>query len=152
MGILSKLFSKGGKDIIDAGGRIIDEISSSDEEKLNAKQKLTDTVLSALNDLQSAQKEIIVAEAHGNWLQRSWRPIVMLAFAFIVVYSYFLQPAFFPKATVMKEMLPDEFWQLLNLGIGGYVIGRSAEKIATNVTKNSDITFLKKKDRKDVYG
>ena len=27
-----------------------------------------------------------------------------------------------------------EFWELLKIGIGGYVVGRSAEKIAKGVT------------------
>lgn len=52
----------------------------------------------------------------------------------------------------MAEQLKPEFWELLKLGLGGYVIGRSAEKIANSVTKNVDLPFLRKKDRKDVYG
>ncbi|MCG8410659.1 MAG: holin family protein, partial [Bacteroidales bacterium] len=114
--------------------------------------QLTSTVLTALTELQNAQRDIILAEAKGNWLQRSWRPIVMLSFTFVVLYAYFLQPAFFPNSVDVKNALPSEFWQLLNIGVGGYVIGRSAEKISTNVTKNADITFFKKKDRKDIYG
>ena len=76
------------------------------------------------------QTEIIVAEAKGNWLQRSWRPILMLAFGFIVIYVKFVAPLF----NLQSPELENEFWNLLQLGIGGYVIGRSAEKIAGNIT------------------
>ncbi|MDE5422437.1 holin family protein [Ancylomarina sp. DW003] len=152
MNFLSKIFSKSAKNILADGGRIIDQISTSDEEKMKAKNDLSNIVFTALNEIQSAQKDIIMSETQGGKLQRSWRPLVMLAFAFIVVYSYFIQPAFFPKAISMADQLEPEFWQLLKLGLGGYVIGRSAEKIAGSVTKNIDLPFLRKKDRKNIYG
>jgi len=71
------------------------------------------------------QTEIIVAEAKGNWIQRSWRPILMLAFGFIVIYVKFLAPLF--DLTIPE--LENEFWNLLQIGIGGYVIGRTGEKM-----------------------
>jgi len=73
------------------------------------------------------QTEIIVTEAKGNWLQRSWRPILMLAFGFIVIYVKFLAPLF----DLRIPELENEFWNLLQLGIGGYVIGRTGEKMMT---------------------
>jgi len=151
MSIITKIISKGTKDILDSGGKIIDTLTTNDDKKLKAKNELTSTVMDALGNIQDAQKEAILSETQGNRLQRSWRPIVMLTFAFIVVYAYFLQPAFFPKAIDMTEALPDMFWELLKIGLGGYVIGRSVEKIARDVTKNADITILRKKDRKDNY-
>lgn len=152
MKFLSKIFSSGAKDILDQGGKIIDNLTTSDSEKFNAKNELTNIVMTSLTNIQNAQKDIIMSETSGNWLQRSWRPIVMLAFAFIVVYSFFLQPAFFPKAIVVKDSIPDHFWTLLEIGIGGYVVGRSVEKVATTVTKNVDMPFVRKKDRKNIYG
>ena len=152
MKFLSKIFSSGAKDILQEGGKIIDHLATSDAEKSNAKNELTNIVMTSLTNIQNAQKEIILSESSGNWLQRSWRPIVMLAFAFIVVYSFFLQPAFFPNAVVVKDSIPDHFWTLLEIGIGGYVVGRSVEKVATTVTKNVDLPFVKKKDRKNIYG
>jgi len=75
--------------------------------------------------LQKMQTEIIVAEAKGNWLQRSWRPILMLAFGFIVIYVKFVAPLFDLKIPELEN----EFWNLLQIGIGGYVIGRTGEKM-----------------------
>lgn len=85
-----------------------------------------------------------MAEISGNSLQRNWRPIVMLTFAFIIVYRYFISPIFnFPAIE-----LPGPFWDLLSVGMGGYVIGRSVEKVADKLTQNTDLTFLRRKDRK----
>ena len=71
------------------------------------------------------QTDIILSESKGNWIQRSWRPILMLAFGFIIIYCKFLALLF---SLPVPELEP-EFWNLLQLGIGGYVVGRSGEKI-----------------------
>ena len=71
--------------------------------------------------LSQSQSSIIQAEAQGNWLQRSWRPIIMLVFATIVLIGTFFD------LPILSDT--SRFWDLLEIGIGGYVIGRSAEKI-----------------------
>lgn len=144
MSFLTKIFSKGAKELIDSGGNLIDKISTSDQEKLNAKNELSNIVLSALNNLQNAQRDIILAEAQGNWLQRSWRPLVMITFAALIVIGAFVDIPYLADSS--------PFWTLLKIGLGGYVIGRSAEKISENVTKNSDLSLLRKKDRKNNFG
>lgn len=144
MGLLDKIFTKGAKELTDSVGGVIDKFVTTDSEKLKAKAELSKIVLDKLNELASFQKDVILSETQGNTLQRNWRPIVMLAFSAIVVYGKFIAPAFdLPSAP-----LETEFWGLLELGIGGYVIGRTAEKITTKVTDNIDMSFLKKKDRK----
>lgn len=87
-------------------------------------------------NLNEAKSKIIQSETVGTWLQRSWRPILMLAFGFILIYEYFISSIF----SLPKSNLPEMFWELLNLGLGGYIIGRSAEKIVPNLNfknKNS---------------
>lgn len=114
-------------------GKVIDNIFTNDEERQKAKNELIKIIQEKELELQKMQTEIIVAEAKGNWLQRSWRPILMLSFGFIVIYTKFIAPLFDLKIPELEN----EFWNLLQLGIGGYVIGRSAEKIAgqINITK-----------------
>jgi len=78
-----------------------------------------------LKELES-KKEIIVSEATGHsWLQRNWRPITMLVFVYIIAHNYIIAPLFSLKFLP----IPPDMWELLKLGIGGSVIGRSAEKI-----------------------
>jgi hypothetical protein len=77
--------------------------------------------------LLEAQSSIIVAEAQGgSWLQRSWRPITMLVFLALVVADSF---------GWLANPLADEAWTLLQIGLGGYVTGRSLEKLAPKVTE-----------------
>lgn len=119
--------------IIPAVQKIVENAFSTFNKSQDIKENILKEVSQSINEVIDAQKNIIVAEAAGNWMQRSWRPLVMLSFAFIVVYSYFIQPAFFPDSVNIRAELPADFWQLLNIGLGGYVIGRSLEKIAENV-------------------
>ncbi len=113
-------------------GKVIDGLFTSDEERLKAKNEVFKVLQEQQLELQKLQTEIVLAEANGNWLQRSWRPILMLAFGFIVIYVKFIAPLF----SLPIPPLENEFWNLLQLGIGGYVVGRSAEKIAGNITIN----------------
>lgn len=72
--------------------------------------------------------QILTTEMQGNWLQKSWRPIVMLIFTALIVARWLGWSA--------PNLAPEEYlklWDIVELGLGGYVIGRSVEKIAGNV-------------------
>jgi hypothetical protein len=84
--------------------------------------KLIDTYI----EIEKLKASVIEAEMSGNWLQRSWRPILMMSLVVIVVNNYILFP-YFPDTLMMLD-LPDELWNLLTIGVGGYVAGRSIEK------------------------
>jgi hypothetical protein len=127
---MKKIFEWFSGGVIKQIGDVIDDLFTNDEERANAKIKVLEVLKEQQLELQKLQTEIIVAEAGGNWLQRSWRPILMLAFGFIVIYVKFVAPLFDLKIPELEN----EFWDLLELGIGGYVIGRSAEKIADKIT------------------
>ena len=87
------------------------------------------------NELVGYQKDIIIAEATGeSWLQRNWRPILMLSIVAIVVNNYLLYPylkLFFEAAPILD--LPDKLWSLMQIGVGGYIVGRSGEKIVKDL-------------------
>ena len=110
-------------------GNVIDKLFTSDEERIKAKNEVIKVLKEKELELYKMQTEVIMAEANGNWLQRSWRPILMLSFGFIVIYCKFIAPVF----NLNIPELEMEFWNLLKLGIGGYVIGRSAEKIVKEI-------------------
>jgi hypothetical protein len=141
MGVLDFLKSS----TVDAVGKVIDNVFTNDEEKSQAKKELTEVVLKGLNDVAAVQGEVIKTEMSGNWIQKSWRPIMMLAFGVILICKWF---------GLTNEAIPLELeLQLLDivkLGLGGYVVGRSVEKVATTVTKNVDMPFLKKKNRSNI--
>lgn len=77
-----------------------------------------------LKELETAAG-VVMAEARGDsWLQRSWRPLLMVLFGTIIANNYLVVPLF---GTPAAEIPPD-MWALLKLGVGGYVVGRSVEK------------------------
>jgi hypothetical protein len=124
---MKKILEFFGGNVLKSISGIIDDLFTSDEERLEAKQKIFSVLKQKENELQQMQTDVIIAEAKGNWLQKTWRPILMLSFGFIVIYCKFIAPVF---GLAIPE-LEIEFWELLKIGIGGYVVGRSAEKIMT---------------------
>jgi len=115
--------------IISPVSTLIDNLHTSDEERgqmqaeiLRLQNEMTGKVLEYEGQLVQAQASIVQAEAQGgSWMQRNWRPITMLTFLALVVCDAFGWLAF---------RLADQAWALLQLGMGGYVIGRSVEKAA----------------------
>jgi len=105
-------------------GKIIDDATLSKEEKLD---KITNLIIVEMK----AASEVIITEAKSdNWLAANWRPITMLTFVIIIANNYIVYPylsLFFHEAPMME--IPPDMWGLLKIGLGGYVVGRSGEKI-----------------------
>jgi hypothetical protein len=71
----------------------------------------------------TAAAKIIEAEAKAGWFASSWRPLLMYVLIFILIWNYVLGPS-------ITITLPGDVWTLLQIGLGGYVVGRSAESVA----------------------
>jgi hypothetical protein len=112
----------------------IDKAVTDKDLALELKTKLESQLVTHMSRELDAQRDIIVAEAKGgSWLQRSWRPITMLTFVFIVANNYILAPyagALFGPEVLPILDLPEGLWSMIQIGLGGYVVGRSAEKVA----------------------
>lgn len=123
------------KSVVEPIGKTIDSLVTSDEERLILRNKLVEIETNAtfkLLDFQreivQAQSNIITAEAQGeSWLQRNWRPITMLTLLALVV-SYFIGLA--PQYLIDNPTQVDNLFGIVKIGLGGYVVGRSGEKIA----------------------
>lgn len=104
---------------------LIDKSVQDRDQAAKIKAELQTMVLSGdLRELEAAAR-IIAAEAAGeSWLQRNWRPLLMLLFGIIIANNYLLAPLF----GTPQALIPPDMWALLKLGLGGYVVGRSAEK------------------------
>ena len=85
------------------------------------------------------QANVIIAESVGeSWLQRNWRPVLMMVLIAIVANNYIIIPwlsTFWDNAPNVP--IPDKVWTLLTAGVGGYIVGRSGEKISENVGTKS---------------
>lgn len=97
-------------------------------EAIKGKEIDPDKLIDTYVKLAEFQSKTLQTEMSGNWLQRSWRPLLMLSLVFVVVNNYILQP-YFPSIFIVTE-LPDHLWELLKIGVGGYIVGRSVEKAA----------------------
>ena len=114
--------------------KVIDDVHTSDEEKLQLKAKMFELegalaakVMDYESKLIENKAKVITAEAQGaSWMQRNWRPITMLTFLGLVVADTF---------GLTEFRLSTEAWDLLKIGLGGYVVGRSAEKIVPKLTE-----------------
>lgn len=77
----------------------------------------------------SARAEIVKAEAASeHWLAATWRPILMLTFGGLIVARWFGWAA--PNLTEAEYL---KLWDIVEFGVGGYVVGRSVEKVAPSV-------------------
>ena len=111
--------------------KIVEQVFPNEVDKMGAKAELlkiqtafSEKLLDYETKLLEGQTKIITAEASsGNWLTSSWRPITMLSFVFIVIYTW-ISPAF----GLAKVDIPPELWTVIQIGLGGYIGGRSLEK------------------------
>lgn len=112
---------------------VIEHIVPSGDARLQIQQKLLEAQISTAQQMMEYEKQlldgqikIITAEAQGaSWMQRNWRPVTMLTFLVLVVCDAFGWLPF---------RLAGEAWTLLQIGLGGYVAGRSLEKVAPAIT------------------
>ncbi len=148
---MKKLIELFGGKAAETIGNVVDSVTTSTDEKLRAKKEIGEVIFNALSNLANAQRDVLVAEMTGSKLQRSWRPIVMLLFAFIIIFHYAVYPIMltFKPGLPMLPDLKTEFWSLLKIGLGGYVIGRSVEKTAKTFSKGVDLPMFRRRDRKN---
>ena len=132
--ILSAIPIIGG--IIEKGISVIDKFVGDKDLKEKLKAELQSQIqamdFSAYEKELDAKTKIIVAEAQGkSWTQRNWRPLLMLTTIAIIANNYLVFPylsMFTGKALVLE--LPKWLYTLMEIGVGGYIVGRSGEKIA----------------------
>lgn len=116
---------------IDFLGKVIDKIIPDKAAADAAKLELFR--INQAGELQelAGRQEIVKTEASSeHWLTATWRPILMLTFGALIVARWFGWAA--PDLTEAEYL---KLWNIVELGIGGYVIGRSAEKAIPEITK-----------------
>ena len=107
---------------------LIERIFPDKAEQDKAKSEMMAILAEAEAKQLKAKSDIVVAEATGeSWLQRNWRPITMLFFL-VLLGSYWFGLA--PKYLIENPEIVSHLFTLLEIGIGGYIVGRSGEKIA----------------------
>jgi hypothetical protein len=112
--------------ISDLVGKVIDKAFPDKDEANRIKAGIDAQLINMDLEQLKAATSIITAEAGGeSWLQRNWRPVTMLTFVALVVAHWLGWTA--------PNLSEEQVLKLLNIvqvGLGGYVVSRGVEKTA----------------------
>jgi len=116
--------------LIPAVSALLDKLIPDPKAKAEAQIKLVElSQAGQLKELEAAMTVITAEAKSDHWIVAAWRPITMLTFVFIIANNFILYPylsLFFEAAP--KLDIPADMWDLLKIGLGGYIVGRSVEK------------------------
>ena len=127
MGILQKVLSGGASKLIKDVGSVIDNLTTTKEEKLAAEQKIKELISNHELELQKQVTNRWEADMKSDsWLSKNVRPLVLV---FLVVSTVLM---IFIDAGVIAFNVEQKWTDLLQLVlitvIGAYFGGRSLEK------------------------
>ena len=111
--------------VMSLGGKILERVIPDPAARQAAQAELaTLAATQHMAELQAAAG-VVAAEATGeSWLQRNWRPVTMLTFVALVVAHWLGW-----TAPGISEAQIQSLLEIVKIGLGGYVVGRSAEKV-----------------------
>ena len=110
-------------------GNIIKSKFPDPTEAAKVEAEMTTQLWQNAHQLNAAAADIIKTEAASqHWLTSNWRPITMLVFVVLIVARWFGWAA--PGLSEAEYL---KLWSIVEFGLGGYVVGRSVEKIAPTV-------------------
>ena len=113
------------KPILNLVNTVVDKVVKDQDQAERLKSELAIAVINQMDNELKAAKDVIVAEAQGeSWLQRNWRPLTMLSFVTLIAAHWlgFTAPN-------LSEPQILALMDIVQVGIGGYVVGRSVEKV-----------------------
>jgi len=127
MSILTNLFSGGAADLVKGVGGVIDNLHTSEEEKLAAAQKIKELVSNYEVEMEKQISDRWNADMKSDsWLSKNVRPMVLI---FLVVCTVLM--IFIDAGTIAFEVeakWTDLLQLVLITVIGAYFGGRSLEK------------------------
>ena len=128
MNILSKIFSSGAGELVKSVGGVLDNLTTSKEEKLEAERKIQDLIANHEVEMEKNITERWKMDMQSDsWLSKNIRPLVLV---FLVVSTVLM---IFIDAGTINFVVEDKWTDLLQLVlitvIGAYFGGRSLEKV-----------------------
>jgi len=126
--MIKKLISAGAGELVKSVGGVLDNLTTSKEEKLEARRKIQDMVMGYEAEMQKQVTERWKMDMNSDsWLSKNIRPLVLV---FLVVATVLL---IFIDAGTISFKVQDKWTDLLQLVlitvIGAYFGGRSLEKV-----------------------
>lgn len=122
-------------------GDVIKRVLPEDKDKrADIEREINMALIGNSAAIEQAAASVILAEAKSEHkITAIWRPVLMMTITAIVAWNFLLAPLI--ELAVMlwtgnqiplSISLPDQLWNLLMIGVGGYVVGRSGEKMVKN--------------------
>ena len=126
--MIKKLISAGAGELVKSVGGVLDNLTTSKEEKLEARRKIQDMIMGYEAEMQKQVTERWKVDMNSDsWLSKNIRPLVLV---FLVVATVLL---IFIDAGTISFKVQDKWTDLLQLVlitvIGAYFGGRSLEKV-----------------------
>jgi hypothetical protein len=128
--------------IIGVFGETLDKFLPDQNKKLEALAEVRAKILENEAKILAIAGDIVGKETVSErWYQNAWRPALMWIIIIIIFNNFLLAPyvgmifGYDLTLNVDVNSLPEELWRAIDIGLGGYVIGRSAEKIVKDLKK-----------------
>ena len=128
MSILNKIFSTGATELIKGVGGIIDDLTTTEEEKLTAEEKIKDMILGYEGEMQRQVSERWKSDMNSDsWLSKNVRPVTLIFLIICTMLLIFIDAGFL--SFDVKDSYVDLLQLVLITVIGAYFGGRSLEKV-----------------------
>lgn len=110
-------------------GKVVSNLFPDPEQRQKAELEVQTQLLRHQAEIESAAASVVKVEAASkHWLAANWRPLTMLTFVGLIVARWLGY-----TADNMTEAEYVAVYNIMELGIGGYVVGRSVEKLGPSI-------------------
>ena len=110
-------------------GKVVANLFPDPAERAKAEAEALRQLLEHQGEIEQAAAKIIQTEAAStHWLAANWRPLTMITFTALIVARWMGWVA--PNLSEAEYL---KLWSIIEFGLGGYVVGRSVEKIAPSI-------------------
>ena len=125
MGILNKLFNSG--ELVKEVGNTIDKLTTSDQERLQAKKEIKEVLLDYEKSMQEQVTSRWLSDNNGSLLTKNIRPLTLafMTFMFVIISIF---SGNIGQFQIQEEFIP-VYQTLLIVIYTAYFGGRSFEKI-----------------------
>ena len=128
MNVLSKIFSSGAAELVKGVGGVLDNLTTSKEEKLEAERKVKDLIANYEIEMEKNITERWAMDMKSDsWLSKNIRPLVLIFLVVSTVLMIFIDAGVI--AFEVKASWVDLLQLVLITVIGAYFGGRSLEKV-----------------------
>ena len=128
MNVLNKIFSAGATELVNSVGGVLDNLTTTKEEKLAAEQKIKDMIMGYEAEMQKQVTERWSMDMKSDsWLSKNIRPLTLIFLVISTVLIIFIDAGVI--AFEVKASWVDLLQLVLITVIGAYFGGRSLEKV-----------------------